>query len=261
MTGAGYETAIELLRYAPVLEACRSAPRSRRELVEETGTSRTTIYRATVALEERDLVKYDGDGYRTTARGGALSRASASFRATTETIERLEPLFDVVSHPELLDNAYRLDDPTVTVVDASNPYRVADRAVERFEERPAVRGVTASATDAEAFARAGPLLSEKSRVEWLFTETAFDAHETINDEFRRVLSAPTISIGIVPDEAVPFSFSVDEDVSIVGHDDRTGLPTVLVESDSQAAHDWLRRRFEELDERATPLETWIDERG
>lgn len=259
MPDTGDETAVELLRYAAILDTCRSTPRSRRDLVAETDSSRTTIYRATVALEERGLLERDGQGYRTTARGSALSRAVDAFRDATDTIDRLEPLFEVVSDPELLDNAYRLREPSVTVVDASDPYRVADRAVERFEERSVVRGVTASATDAKAFEQAGPRLGEKSSIDWLFTERALTTHETINEGFRVVLDAPNVSLGIVPDKAVPFSFSVDEDVSIVGHDDRTGLPTVLVESGSQAAYDWLDRRFTTLAEQATPLEAWMAE--
>ncbi|WP_276253232.1 helix-turn-helix transcriptional regulator [Halomontanus rarus] len=254
------DDAIALLRHASVLEACRDRPRSRRELVAETNTSRTTIYRVTVSFEERGLLEDTAGGYRTTAQGEALSRLTDTYLDGREAIERLEPLFEYVSDPDLLANAHRLTDATVTVVDASNPYRVAERSIERFEAASDVRGAVSKASPSEMLEDAEAILETKSEISWIFAESAFDAHRTVGgDTFRAALDAPHISLRVAPDDRVPFTFSVDrDDISISGHDPTSGLPTVIVESSSPAAKLWLENRFETLFETATPLEEWLD---
>lgn len=260
MGGPPRAEATELLRYAPVLEACREAPRRRRELVEATNTSRTTVYRTTVALAERGLLERTSKGYRTTPRGAALGSWAASFADGIEAIERLEPLFDVVSHPDLLDHAHTLTDPAVTTVDAADPYRVADRAIERFEAARDVRGVVASASPTGLLEDAREIIDDKDGIKWLFAERAIAAHDAVGGEdFLDALEAPHLSLGVVPNDAAPFTFSVDrDDVSVSGHDPTSGLPTVIVESDSPTAWAWLDGRFRSIRERATPLDAWLE---
>ncbi|WP_114576081.1 winged helix-turn-helix domain-containing protein [Saliphagus sp. LR7] len=259
MAGDRRADAMDRLRYAPILEACRNAPRTRRELAEATDVSRTTVYRMTVALADQEYVERTADGYRTTTRGEAFGRLAETFLEGIEAIDRLDPLFEVVSHPDLLDHAHTLTDPTVTTVDATDPYRVADRAIERFEAAHDPRGVVSSASPTGLLEDAREIVDTKDRIEWLFAERALAAHDAVGGEaFLDALEAPHLSIGVVPDEAVPFTFSVDrDDVSVSGHDPTSGLPTVIVESDSPAAWAWLDGRFRSLQKRATPLNAWV----
>ncbi len=261
MTSDERDRGTALLRRAPILEACRATPRPRSGLVEVTGTSRTTVYRATIALEEQGLLEHTADGYRTTTRGEALSALTETYVDGIEALDRLQPLFETVSHPELLEHAHFLTDATVTVVDPESPYQVAERSVERFKTASDIRGVVASASPRDLLESALPIIETKERLEWLFSESALTAHDTVGgDPFLDSLDAAHVSACVVPDDKVPFTFSVNrDDVSISGHDPTSGLPTVIVESDSPAAKRWLEATFERLQQTATPLDTWLNE--
>jgi len=258
MTHSEHDEGIALLRRAPVLDACRDTPRTRSTLVETTGTSRTTVYRATENLEAQGLLDRTADGYRTTARGEALSNLTETYLDGLEAIERLQPLLEAVDHRELLEHAHLLTDAAVTVVDPENPYQVVERSVERFEAASDVRGVVASASPQTLLESAVPIVETKDRIEWLFSESALTAHDAVGDEaFRNALDANHVSIGVLSDDDVPFTFSVNrDDVSISGHDPTSGLPTVLVETDAIAARAWLEDRFDAIAAEATPLASW-----
>ncbi|GAB3689109.1 hypothetical protein GCM10028857_24080 [Salinarchaeum chitinilyticum] len=249
-----------VLRRRLVLDACAEAALDRRQLVECTGLSRTTAYRATVELQERGWLEGTTDGYRTTDRGIALAGAADSFLDAIVSIERLGPLFDAIPSPELRANAHLLGDPRVTTVDASNPYRVVERAIERFEAADRARGVSASINDAEALEDAVSMIDAVERLEWIFAESALEAHATVADEtFFDSIERPHVSLSVAPDDAIPFSFTVDDDdVSITGHDPNTGLPTVLVESDALAARAWLDSQFEAAAAASTPIADWLE---
>ncbi|MFD1644075.1 helix-turn-helix transcriptional regulator [Haloarchaeobius litoreus] len=249
------DAAISLLRRRPVLSACSGSAVTRRQLTETTGISRATVYRATVALEERGVLERADGGYRTTARGEALLASSDHFLTAIDTVDRIVPLLELVDHPDLTRNAHLLGDAEVTVADASNPYRVVDRVTERFEETTRSRGTIASPTASEAMSRASHSLADKEHIERIFTASALETHETVSgDEFRDVITADSLSIYVADDEAVPFSFAIDDDdVTIVGHDPATGLPTVHVESDRPAARTWLEGVYEECRGKARPM--------
>jgi len=246
---------ISLLRRSPVLAACRDEARSRRDLTDLTDFSRTTVYRSTVALTKRGLLEKTPAGYQTTPLGVALLAAGDSFVSGVDALDRLEPLFERVSHPDLLEHAHLLTDARVVVADASNPYRVVERAMERFEATTRSRGTLASTTAAEAMDRAVPSMDDKESFERIFAASAVEAHETVGgDAFDAVAASDALSVLVADDAAVPFSFAIDDDgVTVVGHDPATGLPTVHVESDRPAARAWLDGVYEECRAAANPL--------
>lgn len=246
---------VTILRRAPVLAVCHDRPRSRQELVERTHFSRSTAYRATVALEERGLLENAGDGYRTTRYGAAVLAAAESYGDAIETIDRLEPLLDLVDSPELATHAHLFRDPEVTVADASNPYEVVNRVVERFERTATSHGTIASTTHLEAVEQTAPDLSGKESIERIFARTALETHSTVADEtLIGVAATDTVSIYVADDDEIPFTFAIDEnEVTLVGHDPATGLPTVHVESARPEARAWLERVYERCRGNATPI--------
>lgn len=250
------EGGIELLRHFPILSICLEESRTRRELAEMIDTSRSTIYRTTVALTERELLEHVDGGYRTTVHGAALVSTCERFLTGVEVIEELEPLFDLVSHPELLANAHLFTDPTVTVADASNPYRVVDLVVERFEQTSTSKGTIINVTSPEALERVVPTLGEKQSIERVFTESALESHRTIGEgAFATEIDAESIDLFVAADDVVPFSFAIDDAaVTIVGHDQQMGLPTVHVSSTSVRARTWLETLYTRCREAATNVE-------
>lgn len=256
MDGVDRDEAIALLRRAPVLETCRDEPLARSQLTDHADLSRTTAYRATTELVDQGLLTETGGGYLTTPRGEALLAASDNFLAGVGTIDRLESLFELIDHSELTEHAHLLADGKVVEADPSNPYRVVERVLERWEGISRSRGLITNPTAAEAIEEATPDMDEKESIERIFSESALAAHDTVGGEgFRAATESDVFSVLVAPDDALPFSFAIDDDdVTVFGHDPTTGLPTVHVESTNDAARTWLEGLYEECREQATPVE-------
>lgn len=255
MKRVGTDRGIDVLRRVDVLRACRDGAVTRGELADRIDLSRTTAYRATVDLEERGLLEQRSGGYRTTVRGAALVAASERYLASLSTISHLGPLFDLVDHPELVEHAHLLTDADVVVADATNPYRVVERTVDRFEKTARSRGTLTNVSSVEALDRVSPTIDEKDAIERIFAERALEAHETVGGtDFETVTRSESVSLFVADDDSVPFSFAIDDDrVTIVGHDPATGLPTVHVESRAPAARTWLEGLYDRCLAAATPL--------
>lgn len=241
MDGASPEDAAWILRRTAVLDACREESLSRSQLADAADLSRTTAYRATLDLEEKELLERTVEGYLTTPHGAALSAAAERFLRAIETIGRLEPLLELADHPDLTAHAHLFADAEITVADAANPYRVVDRVLERFAETQTSRGVIANVGHAAAIDRAVPDIETMDSIERIFTESALSSHLTVGEEtFVEAARSEVFTYLVADDDMVPFSFALDdEDVTLVGHDPATGLPTVHAESDNPAARAWL----------------------
>jgi len=262
MDGSDTDEASSLLRRASVLSACREAALTRRQLTERVDASRTTIYRATVALEERGLVRKTGNGYRTTAYGQALVAATEAYLDAIEAVDRLEPLLDIVDSPALVEHAHLFSGARVTVADASDPYRVVDRVMERLEGTSRSRGTLTNVTAVQALEGANPRLEATESIERIFAASALEGHETVGGEaFADVAADETVTILVADDDTVPFSFAIDDEgVTVAGHDPATGLPTVHIESESAGARSWLETLYDQCRERARPVQFDASER-
>ncbi len=255
MDETSLEKATTILRRTAVLDACRDEPLSRGQLAEVAELSRTTAYRATRNLETDGLLERTSKGYWTTSHGAALSAAAGQFLCAIETISRLETLLELVDHPDLTAHAHLFADAEITVTDAANPYRVVDRVLERLAETTTSRGIIANVSAVEALDRAAPDIGEMDAIERIFTESALSAHLTIGEEsFADVAQSEVFTYLVADDETVPFSFALDdEDVTLVGHDPATGLPTIHAESNHPAARAWLEDVYERVRAEAKEL--------
>jgi len=243
-----------LLRRASVLRACREGPKSRRDLVQETDHSRTTAYRATVELEEQGLLEKDRGGYRATNTGAALSYAVESYLDSLDAIDRLEPLFERVSHPELLANAHMLADADLTVADDDNKYRANDRILDLCADAGRVRSGMTGSGSRHCMDGAARIAAEgDTHIEMVFRSEIVPSREHLGDVdsstarfFEHVDAYST--------EDVPFTFLLfDDRAGIVGHD-HVGLPVVFAETEDQRAYQWLADLYADIRASATAVE-------
>lgn len=86
----------------PILASLADGPRGRRELVEETGASRTTVGRILADLEERGWTERTASGeYEATPRGSFLSREVSPLVEAVAAISHLGDAVDVLPADEL----------------------------------------------------------------------------------------------------------------------------------------------------------------
>ena len=128
--------------------------------------------------------------------------------------------------------------------------------IERLEQTSNSRGTLTNVTSLQALDQTTPHLEAIESLERIFAASALEGHETTASEgFRDVVSDETITVLVADDNAVPFSFAIDDvGVTVAGHDPATGLPTVHVETESTAARSWLETLYEQCWERARPIE-------
>jgi predicted transcriptional regulator len=242
MDGERHEHATACLRRAPVLRACRDGPQSRRDLESETGASRTTAYRATNELEERGLLERENGGYRATATGEATSRAVDRYLSTIETIDRLEPLFERIDHPELLDHAHLLADAELTVADEENMYRANDRAVELFGQSETIRAAMTGLGSRPCIEASTAAATEGGMdVEMCFTSEALPTDEHLDAGTDRLFEC--FDVYVV--EELPFTFVLHDEIATVVAHNEVGVPIVVAETDNPEAYRWLEARYAE----------------
>jgi len=242
----------QVLRRAPVLEACREKPRSRHELETITDRSRATIYRATVELEEEGLLDRAEDGYRTTGKGQALSYAVEEYRNDLDAIERLEPLLEEIDHPELLENAYLLDDAEITTPGENNMYRANDRVIELWMQAETIRsGMTGSGSRQCLPKSAEYAIENGMDIEMCFLPDAIPTPEHLDDiDVDRLLDAFNAQVT----DAVPFTFLLfDDQAAIVSHNE-VGIPMIVAETKNVYAYKWLEKLYQECKASARPIE-------
>lgn len=239
---------------ADVLSALRTEPRSRRELVDQLGVSRTTAYRVTTGLADEGLIERDGRDYRTTAIGVAMADAADRFQDKVETVTRLQPLLDAIDSAELAANAYRFVDAHVTVADETDPYAPTDRLLELYAVTTHIRGGRVAARPREAIIRATAALHDGMTVEVCYLPSTLETTLQYMTEAQGYPLVPD-EVSLFVAESIPFTFGLYDDIATVtGHDETTGLPTVFVESTAPAARDWLEGLYERCLESASPVD-------
>jgi predicted transcriptional regulator len=251
------EREISILRRAPVLDACRGGPKSRRELETATDCSRTTIYRATVELTEQGLLEKRPNGYQTTAKGEALSHLTEQFRSGVETVDHLEPLFEYVSHPRLLANAHRLSDAELTVADDGHIYRANDRVLELWRQADRIRMcAVAPGTRICLGGAVEATVQNGADVEMCFLPDARpDPDELASKAFDPAEMFEYCDTYV--SDTIPFTFVLYDEVSVItGHND-ISVPAVAAESDDPEVYRWLERIYDECKAGARPADEML----
>lgn len=249
-----HDLAQELLRRASFLQPSTDETLTRRELEQASDTSRTTVYRATNELEADDLLETVNGGYRSTPKGAAMNHAVEQYLTTIETIERLEPLFERVAHPELFAHAHLLADAEITLAADDNKYRANDRAVELFGQSETVRAaMTGSGSrlcieESTAEAVAGDM-----SVEICFTPEAWPTGEHLDADDADI-DQLFDCFDILVSEAIPFAFVLHDEVATIVSHNEVGIPVVVVESDEPAVYRWLERLYRACTNAARPVE-------
>ena len=253
MNADQHDLAQSLLRRASFLQPSTDETLTRRELEQDSDTSRTTVYRATNELEADDLLEAANGGYRTTPKGAAMNHAVEQYLTTIDTIERLEPLFERVDHPELFAHAHLLADAEMTVAADDNKYRANDRAVELFGQSETIRAaMTGSGSRLCIEESTAEAVEGEMSVGMCFTPEALPTGEHLDADDADI-DQLFDCFDLLISEAIPFAFVHDEVATIVSHNE-VGIPVVVVESDDPAVYRWLERLYRECTDAARPVE-------
>lgn len=253
MSADAYEREMSFIRRAPILAACRDGPKTRRELEEGTDTSRATVYRATTELEEQGLLEKRDGGYVTTPAGKAVSIGVENFADGMEAIERLDPLFDRVTHPRLLGNAHLLTGAELTVADDDNVYRANDRVLELWGRSEKIR-MCADVPGSRACLQEciETTLENNVDVDVYYQPDSVPSKEKMQSDAFDPAEMFEYFDTFVSD-TVPFTFILYDDTAAIAGHNEMNIPTVLAETEEPRVYQWLEGIYAECQSSASQL--------
>lgn len=243
-----------LLRRTPLLDTIRAERPTRRDLRERFDLARTTAYRTTVDLEERDLVEPADEGYRLTPRGVGVAEAGKRYVESLETVERLHPLFDFVDHPLLHRSLHLFDDADVLTPDPDEPFRLTDWLVGQTAEADYYRSIDALMGTAQQFEIIVERAEAGADMEAVFTRQRLSGWaDAAAEKVASVLRFPNCNAFVGDD--LPFPLKIfDETVVVVGVEEETGLPGACVATKRADTRDWAEAVYRRCRQAADPVD-------
>ncbi|ELZ11633.1 hypothetical protein C479_07211 [Halovivax asiaticus JCM 14624] len=242
-----------LLRQAALLEAVRGRTADRATLQAELDVSRATAYRWTTALAERNLLERSHDGYRTTGAGAAVADAVDRFERSVAAAERLEPLLETVSAPELTRHVDLFADAELAVATPSNPNRPIERWLEHFSSTERFRGFVVTGCPPAVTRQGTQNVEAGIDMEVICTPLALRADRNANEEaFESIAGGDAATLYTHP--GLPFTMSLfDGTVILSGFDEETTLPVVTAATDDRAALAWAEGLYHRYRQEATAV--------
>lgn len=234
-----------------VLSALIDDRASRRELQEQTETSRSTVARILEEGERRGWVDSTGSQYWLTPLGKTMVN---DFLTYLETVDGIQHLGEVVNHfpPPLFSLDFRhLRDATVVEPTPEDPAAPNSRAFERFRQATTYRGVTHT-----AFQHFATVLSDAVDAGRLDYEHVFE--KAFIDELRadpgRVTEWPMIHDGTWQyDGIVPISFHIIDGRVLIWLGESREEIAGLLESENAAVLEWAESLYETYRSEAEPV--------
>lgn len=246
-----------LSRRTRILRVLGCEPRSKRDLVEALGLSRSTVDRGVRELEMLGFVERCGEGYRLSP-GGRLARTE--YDRTGEALEAIGDAADLLKHlPRDAPMSTRLlEGATIQVPEPHAPTEPFEALVPLLDDATRFRGVAGT----ERLPALRDVLYERTvegdlDAEAVFTEclTEFlvDSHP---ETTRSVIADGGFDIYALPE--IPYGLGIFETPTyscalVVVHEDPAEVYGII-QNDSPAALDWAEATYRRLRDAARPID-------
>lgn len=245
-----------VVKRTEILDRLARGPASKRDLRDDLGVSRSTVYKAVRDLEDENLVERTDDGPRLTLYGRLLFENYRSFVETAADVNRQQTLLSILS-PDAPVTTDLLADADLVRAERHAPGRPLDVIEDIVQTAERVDGFAPV-----AFRRfvdlfheqllsgdlCADLVMERDVMAYLQSDFGDQFEESIADDCCRIWAT---------DESLPFGLLVAEgdreEVAIVVYDEE-GNPEGAIRNDASAALDWGRDVFERYRADATRVE-------
>ncbi len=230
-----------LFRRMPILTALADRPHTSGELTDRLDHSRTTVYRATAELAERNLIDGTNRGYELTPLGAVIVEQARWFRRSVASAVELRAALDVIDSPLLWRHLSLFADAAVFGIDRGNPYSVTDRLLSLAAEATEWRGVYTSAGVSGVVGRGLAAAPADARVDLVGPRERFErSFENAPGGTDAIADSDRVHLTFVDD--VPLEAQTFDDTAVLtGFDPDNGFPTVLIETDDPEAVEWVQK--------------------
>ncbi|WP_416838790.1 helix-turn-helix transcriptional regulator [Haloferax sp. DFSO52] len=255
MRGTAKEVTRTLNRRALILQSLLDDPKTKRELVDEVGISRSTIDRGVRELENLGLIEYETGNYRLTQVGQFLGRSFLEFYDVVDVTTRVAP-FLAWMDPEWFDvDLCSLRDARIFIADADNSFGPWDSHAESVRSTRSYRGLLPSVGREPMEIKYQSILENDAEHEVIVGPdvAALLYSEPLVDVFDEMLATGRVTVSVYP-ESIPYYLGIfDDDVVQVGSCDHFGLPYALLESTNPDVVEWAERKISSYKDNAVDI--------
>lgn len=224
----------------PTLVALTARPRSRSELWEMAGVSSSTIRRTLTEFENRGWIRKDGYKYEATQLGAFIGSSMVDVVNRVKTEQKLRNVWDALPGEETGFTVEMCTDATITLADADDPYRPANRFISLLHETDEVRFV---GLDVALFEPCKEDLCQRI-IDGVHAEIinpprlAKYIRSTCADLFSETLQSGDLTVRL-HDDLPSFGVSIlDDRIAITGYDPDSVTVRVLIDTDDADAREW-----------------------
>ncbi|WP_435360492.1 helix-turn-helix transcriptional regulator [Haloarchaeobius sp. DFWS5] len=258
MAGSMVETVLEVLtKRWSVVVALRDKPRTKPELVDEVGVSRSTVDRAVGDLEDEDVATYEDGRYRLTSFGGLACEAHDLSRRCLTGLCDARDLVEQL--PDAGDgSAIAFANATVVRPEPHRPDLAMRRFVELLNEADRVRGVSPVVVEPYVEVCQRRVAEDGMELDLVVAQPVYDVlRREFGAAFEDVLQADHASV-VATDADIPVG------MAIIDRDDERELAVVLysatgisglIRNDDPAAVGWALEVFERMRARTVEPES------
>jgi len=240
-------------RREAVIECLTAGPKHNRDIRDEIGVSRSTVYKALTELEELDVVRRGDDGHELTELGRLLFERYRSFHSEFEDICASGRLLAML--PEGADLPFMFLSGAEVVVSKRHAPNSPVQAVERIvEEASMVKGTGPVVLPRYVEVFAGQLITDKLEAALVYEKPAFQhLLDAYAEEFEPTLESENLEAWVTERE-LPFALLVTDEatqkVAVVVYDDG-GEIRGLITNDSREAYEWGHEQWKQYRALAT----------
>lgn len=243
----------DVLRRLPFLTELRGGPRTRRDLAETLGLSRSTVYRATTELTEAGLVERREGRHALTGSGEAVTCDAGRFRNRAISAWRLAPLYETLAGCPVEIDPGPFADATVTVAAPDAPYAPVRRFASLVGETDELAGFDTTAVDPSGFRYLADRIRGGMVTEVVYEPPVVERLAATHPEEVETLAACDHLEVLVHDD-LPFGLALfDDRVGLGGYETETGVLRTYVDTDDPDALAWAEDVYERYRAEAEPV--------
>jgi predicted transcriptional regulator len=235
---------LDVIRYAPGLDALATGPRDRRDLERRLDVSRTTSYRFTRSFEEMGVVEKSGGKYALTPAGESVAMAVSALETTARTAFRLEPVLDAVSGTTPAFDLGAFADATVTTTESGDAHSPVNRCIKLLQGTGSLRAVDMNSIAPLYLGDLVQLVVEGMETENVQTPEAI-ANILAEHPDKCIEACERGNVTVYLHDDLPYSLVILDNRIGIGVRDRDARTLrTFVDTDSPGAREWAEAVFE-----------------
>lgn len=243
-----------LLDRSDVVESLLEEPKSKRDLVEDTDVSRSTVDRATRELETAGLIEYVDGSFAITPLGEFSEAQTADLLETLRLREQLDSFLQWVPNSDQDFDLDMIADADIALPEPGNPYNMVNKHVQALEEAGTVQAVL-PVTGLHGFEAAHEAIVENGAdYEFVVTPEVAETHES-NPNYAP-LYEEVVETGrfnsYIYDGEIPYYLGLLDETVQIGVDDG-GKPRALLGTDSDEMQEWAENKYRSYKQRAEKI--------